>query len=367
MSITLHPRPFMSAIVAGALTLAPLATHAAEPAAAAATTTLPAYQADLAQTSVSGLSSGAFMAAQFAVAYSSIVGGAGIVAGGPYYCAGAPAMGLYIPYLINAMTTCMNPAANNVAPPSAAASWKAATGFAQAGDIDPTANLKKQKVYLFSGSKDQTVTSAVVEQARAFYHLAGTPDSQLRYVGNIAAGHAFITDRNSDRACALTQAPYINDCDFSQARDILQHIYGPLNAPAAQPGGKLVAFNQRGFARSSYASMAATGYVYVPAACNSQGCRVHVVFHGCQQSALTIGDQFYGRTGYNEVADTNRIIVLYPQAEASQVFPYNPSGCWDFWGYTSQNPLAPDFYKKTAVQMAAVRAMLERLAAPRAR
>ena len=49
---------------------------------------LPAYQIDLKQTSVSGLSSGAFMASQFQVAYSGIMVGAGIVAGGPFYCAG---------------------------------------------------------------------------------------------------------------------------------------------------------------------------------------------------------------------------------------------------------------------------------------
>ena len=43
---------------------------------------LPGYQADLSQTSVSGLSSGAFMTAQLHVAYSDKLIGAGIVAGG---------------------------------------------------------------------------------------------------------------------------------------------------------------------------------------------------------------------------------------------------------------------------------------------
>ena len=50
---------------------------------------LPAYDADLTQTSVSGLSSGGFMAAQFEVAFSKSLVGAGIVAGGPFYCAGS--------------------------------------------------------------------------------------------------------------------------------------------------------------------------------------------------------------------------------------------------------------------------------------
>lgn len=48
---------------------------------------LPKLGADLAATSVSGLSSGAFMAVQIEVAHSKDIVGAGIVAGGPYACA----------------------------------------------------------------------------------------------------------------------------------------------------------------------------------------------------------------------------------------------------------------------------------------
>ena len=48
---------------------------------------LPAFNVDIKETSVSGLSSGGFMAVQFDVAYSSILRGAGIIAGGPYFCA----------------------------------------------------------------------------------------------------------------------------------------------------------------------------------------------------------------------------------------------------------------------------------------
>src|SRR4051794_11448397 len=48
---------------------------------------LPAYNVDPAETSVSGLSSGGYMAVQFGIAYSATVRGAGVVAGGPYYCA----------------------------------------------------------------------------------------------------------------------------------------------------------------------------------------------------------------------------------------------------------------------------------------
>ena len=45
------------------------------------------YNIDITSTTVSGLSSGAFMAQQFHFAESDIVSGAAIIAGGPYYCA----------------------------------------------------------------------------------------------------------------------------------------------------------------------------------------------------------------------------------------------------------------------------------------
>src|ERR1700753_3413182 len=48
---------------------------------------LAAYNADIKESSISGISSGAFMAVQFGVSWSSIVKGVGVIAGGPYYCA----------------------------------------------------------------------------------------------------------------------------------------------------------------------------------------------------------------------------------------------------------------------------------------
>lgn len=51
-----------------------------------AETELPSLHIDINQSSVSGLSSGAYLAVQFHVAFSATMVGAGIIAGGPYYC-----------------------------------------------------------------------------------------------------------------------------------------------------------------------------------------------------------------------------------------------------------------------------------------
>ena len=72
------------------------------------------------------------------------------------------------------------------------------------------------------------------------------------------------------------------------------------------------------------------------------------------QTPQDIGDQNYADTGYNRWADTNNILVLYPQAAD---FPSNQKHCWDWVGYTGLQ-----FDVKAAPQMRAVKMMLDRLA-----
>jgi hypothetical protein len=316
---------------------------------------LPSYQIDLSQTSVSGLSSGAFMAAQFQVAFSGTLVGAGIIAGGPFYCVGPWSYPLSVSV---ATGICMQ--ATSYWKPDAALLLSSANYFAQSGLIDDPANLKRQKVYLFSGTQDTTVMESDVAQAAEFYRLAGVPASSINYVHNIAAGHAILTNHDGDVACPKTSTPFINDCNFMQSQAILSYIYGKLNPPSKVLTGKIIAFNQREFVHSPIASMGDNGYAYIPKSCETQSCRTHVAFHGCQQGATAIGNLFYTTTGYNELADSNNIIVLYPQVQATPPLR-NPQGCWDFWGYSSPNPVFPNFYTQQAPQMAAVRAMLARL------
>ncbi len=58
---------------------------------------------------------------------------------------------------------------------------------------------------------------------------------------------------------------------------------------------------------------------------------------------------FVENAGYNAWADTNNIIVLYPQTVTSYLSPSNPSGCWDWWNYISS---ADGFDLKESPQVA---------------
>src|SRR5271167_1584316 len=83
----------------------------AAPAIAADAPALRGFNAAIEDSSISGISSGGFMAVQFATAWSSVIKGVGVVAGGPFWCARADAddfiNGFTLP-LLTAETRCTN-------------------------------------------------------------------------------------------------------------------------------------------------------------------------------------------------------------------------------------------------------------------
>jgi poly(3-hydroxybutyrate) depolymerase len=341
----------MRALAGALLALQALATEAL------AAEALPKLGADLSGTSVSGLSSGAFMAVQIQVAHSTQIVGAGIVAGGPYACAETEAS-LIFPFwptavaqnAAQALYACMKTTAGE---PDPARSAKRAKDLADEGAIDPLSGLAADNVYLFSGNEDQTVTRPVVKAAEQFYKEVGVDPGNVTLVEG-EGGHAFLTEEGG-AACGITEKPYVSDCDYDQAKAILSWIYGPLAASSPEPQGQFLVFDQEPFTEPGD-GFADEGVVYVPPACQQEtGCRVHIALHGCAQSRETVGDAFLKEAGFAEVADQNRLIILFPQAKAST---YNPEGCWDWWGYTGL-----DYLGKDAPQIKAIWSMVEQLAA----
>lgn len=325
---------------------------------AAKTQELPRLGIALDGTTVSGLSSGGYMAGQFQIAHSSIVKGVGIVAGGPYGCAQSQAA-LLFPYWPTAVMqnghralhSCM--AIDDGAPDVGTLAARARE-LAKDGDIDPLDNLKDDRAYLYSGRNDSLVRTEIVKAAAMLLEKLGVLASNIALWTDRPGGHAFLTEADG-ASCETTAAPYIIDCDYDQAGSILAQLLGKLEPRSPEPKGRFASFEQGPFVHGLGNGMADQGMVYVPQSCEAEpGCRVHVVFHGCEQGVPKIGDVFVKESGFAEWADANRLVVLYPQIEAGGP---NPKGCWDWWGYTGLN-----FLSKNAPQIAAVRKMLGRLA-----
>jgi poly(3-hydroxybutyrate) depolymerase len=307
---------------------------------------LGAYNVNPNTVTVGGISSGGFMAVQLQVAYSTRIFGTAVFAGGPYYCAQSS--------VSLALGQCES--GNGISLQASVRYTNIQNGN---GTIDPPSNLANKPIYMFSGTEDTTVHQAVMDTLSQYY-LNYTSSSNIAYDNNTPAAHAWISP-DGPNSCTSSTVPYINDCAIDPEQTFLTMFYGPLSAKnTGTLGGSYIQFSQGAFVAGGNAqgeSMDSTGWLYVPAACASgQACRLLIALHGCLQYQGMIQQQFVQKSGLNEWADMNNIIVLYPQATSSSSNPSNPLGCWDWWGYNS-----PDYALKSAPQMAAIMAMVSQI------
>ncbi|NVO29469.1 hypothetical protein HJ526_18765 [Donghicola sp. C2-DW-16] len=358
---------------------------------------------------VSGLSSGAFMTVQLQTAFSEAVSGVGVVAGGPFNCAGADIYSSVMTEdtraytrILQATSVCLNPTEKLPYLPLTALQTGAMKGQSEATikhltsikGIDDPKFIKDDRIYLFHGSQDPIVRDQTMDVLRDMYTELGVPDAQIEYDIRVPAGHSFVTELG-DVPCSDTEPDYLNKCpvaddpakgDVDQAKDILTHLYGPLNPPVAPIDANFMSFDQSAYAQDVMGmdndKHNVEAYLYVPDACQSgqTTCHLHIAIHGCEQGRYAtlpdgkpMGDRYATLTGYNGWAEANNIVVLYPQALAVPSAWYvnlwnmawfgtkvnNPKGCWDWWGYGGD-----DYLSKDAPQMAAIASMAAALGAP---
>jgi poly(3-hydroxybutyrate) depolymerase len=298
---------------------------------------------DISATYVSGLSSGGFMANQLHVAYSGVFRGAGIFSAGPYDCAQNN--------LNTALYACMDTFMARKTPAELA---QLTRDRASAGSVDPVQNLSGDPVWLFHGTADSTVKEVVNDDLATYYRDFG---ANVAYAKTTAAGHAWVSPIGPND-CSATASPYVNKCGSADpVKDMLTHLFGAVQPAGTSPlTGKLIQFDQNAYVPGGNAgaiSMGKEGFAYVPSACENQACSLMVTLHGCYQYFGLVGNALMDKGYLNEYADTNNMIVLYPQATT---MTGNPRGCWDWWGYQSaQYPL------KSGPQMTAVMNMVAAL------
>lgn len=327
--------PFIPLIgISLSLTATSIAANAAD---------LPSLELDLSNTTVSGLSSGGYMATQFHLANSDWVKGIGVIGTGPYYCAEGD------------ITVALNLCVSKIGGPISVDKLSAqATEYAASNSIPPLDNLSDSKVWVLHGTRDTTVNrpaaDALVEQ-----YSQWVEKKNVVYVADMPFAHHFPTLANG-QDCALSESPFIGNCQYDAAGELLQHLKGELRPRVENPKGSLQSFDQQQLGGDAAESLGDKGYVYIPEQCNSEACDLHVSFHGCNQYADAVGIAYASETGLNNWADSNNMVVLYPQTKKSLFMPLNPQGCWDWWGYTGEN-----YATKGAMQIQAVTNMVNAL------
>ncbi len=343
------------------------------------------------QISVSGLSSGAYMAVQLHVAYSDRFMGVGAVAGGPFFCAEH-----YDSAAISEVQArCLSA---SQADHSARTYIEAARRAAAAGHIAALAHLSQDRVFLFNSHSDQVVNPSLGKISQRFYQqfvdhreqiqawsflprfgplypvAHGMPTAKQRFRDFSHAGDLLTPcapSRSGRQPWLRGSDPWLYYCNlglldgYDLVQDMLSHIYGALARAKPAQADHMYAFDQLPYladpAITSNTALAAHGlgrqaYLYIPAACHQgqSACRLHVALHGCHQfpewsfqgkAGSRVGNQTVRFGGlfrdnlYNHVAEANNIVVLYPQAHniGSQPDDINPYGCWEFWPFFAKD------------------------------
>lgn len=284
---------------------------------------------------VSGLSSGGYMASQLQLAFSQTITGVALLGAGPYYCSQGT-LKLAVGPCLDGGPLQMNQLTHY------------ARDEAAAGRLATLNHLNGLRVWNFHGKNDPIISADVSYAAIEFYEeLADTLFSV--FVEDIPAGHGFPT-RNYGAPCGESAVPFILSCGFDAAGELLQYLLDRETSAAELATGAIKPIAQSG------PGMADHGYLYVPPQCVRGECGLHIALHGCQQSEEFVGLEFVENAGYNRWADALDLLILYPQAQASRIAPMNPNGCWDWWGYTNS-----DFANRNGPQVEALRRLIESL------
>ena len=215
------------------------AGHAAVP--------LPTLNIDKTQITVSGLSSGGFMANQLGVAHSSTFKGVGVFAAGPYMCAGH-----------SNYTACMYNASISS---SALNTMQADINNWSGTAIDAKSHIASQKVYLFVGTSDTTVGPNPMNALQTQYVNNGVASANLSYVQRSGTAHVLPTDFDAtgNNSCGSSASPYIANCGYDGAKAVLTQLYGTLQPRNDSPAAaNYIEFDQTAF--GSNPGMASTGW-----------------------------------------------------------------------------------------------------------
>lgn len=305
---------------------------------------------------VSGISSGGSMAMIHAISRSSCVSGVAVVAGATYGC--------------NALLdTCSDACADGPCQCQTAHQYIVDAYLlqrARAGVIDDLYNVRGMKAWLFSGTEDSVVRTCVMKHVERQMEALG---ADVTTVFNVFAQHCWLIDGRTTGPSQYVDkcgdfCSYVEDCQYDMARAIFSNQYGAVRPPAFNPDmvNNLVKVHLAAYLPASTTAegigLGRFALAYVPSACygmQAWECSIHVRYHGCGSGVTTMSE--FPKFFYDDMpflAESNGIIVLYPQAVAAGP---NTEGCWDWTGYYDD----PNFDTHSGPQMRTILAMISGL------
>ncbi|CAJ1447035.1 unnamed protein product [Effrenium voratum] len=311
--------------------------------------------------SVSGQSAGGSMAVNHLFAHSASVDGALIAAGSPYGCGMEK----------DEEDRCYY--GNVDIEQSVRWTW----GRYAQNLIDDPSNLNKVPVLLFNGKSDECVYTRVMRDTFKTLQYFVDKDYLFRSF-NTNAAHVWSLDHGQCHcgACASLYGSLrccdVNNCHYDLSGDMLRKFYGSIR-PRVKAHPRLYHVHQWRYipwetqnetnetnatkpTGPRRAGLWKFALVYVPTGCEARvlECRIHVNYHGCIRKRLKRRRLWATSIDLNEYAESNDIVVVYPQAAGS---PRVGNGCWN-WGDSKDDQY---FDTRRSMQIGTVMNLLKNL------
>ena len=332
---------------------------------------LPKLSIDPRGISISGLSSGADFAAQFGVAFSSLLVGHGVFAGQPWGCSttrfpGEPQEPQCSPKSVAGTAQCdaSSPAPsvpicrgcdegqtlhydhckNQVRYVDANVLADYARSASAGGLIDDVSHLRTARVYLYRGTKDACYHAGSVANVGKTLQALGMPAANILMNSTTPSAHSWPT-ASWGTPCG---SGVIENCDYDGPGACLSHLYkesvgAPLTPPASATAflnASLLQFDQAPFFSADNngtatfnattpraTGLAPQGHIYVPPACRAPQarCKLHLSLHGCGVDGYY--DDAVNHLGFEAWGEANGIVIVYPRLQPHGYTKQTIGGC----------------------------------------
>jgi len=319
---------------------------------------LPTFNVFDKRISLSGFSSGGTFAQMFQISHSSIIHGIGVFSH-TYYRCGEPT-GKIDDY-DRVCTKLFNLTGSQLYNPDLV--HEDIQTYRTEGLIDNTSHLRNRFLYVYTGIRSFLFsTDQSLSILKVYERYIRNPS---RIMTRVQDAELVLPTKNSLGTPCLERADnnsFIGNCGFSGPFEMLTFLHSYDHRVLESPGGSnsaqlsrnLREFDQIQFTKGlSNPQLDNTGYYYVPESCKKRKCILHIYFHGCLTGREFEGTKHILNSGYLEVAEASGIIMIFPQAKASE--PNNEIGCWDTFGISGR------FYAtKQGDQVVAVKRILDK-------
>ena len=288
---------------------------------------LSSYNIDKTQTTISGFSSGAMLSMQMHVAMSKDIKGAGMFAPYPYGC--TQGLGSLIEQCSNGTLIDLDVLEAQ------------AEELEDEDRIDSLENIQNSKVYVQGSASDDVIFLEASQKTAELYERFGA-DIKTEFA--LDTGHML---------------PTVDAINYNGAQIVLEHLLGDLKDGVDAKAENFHYIDQSDFFADG-TSMDDIAVVYVPSTCAAgDGCILHIHLHPCGGGIQWQGTTYFTTSGFNEVAEANNIIVLYPQVVSQS--PENPLACYDMWGYNSDSDEPLNYITKEGKQIKGIWKMVKRI------